>query len=333
MNIYDVSKRAGVSIATVSRVLNQGPGVSAKTRDKVLSVIAESGYQPNAFARGLGLNSMRTIGLLCADVADPFLAQAISHLERMLRDKGYGCLLCCTGYARENREKCLALLIEKRVDGVVFVGSNFVRRQPEENQYILDAAKLLPVMIVNGALNGDNIYCTLCDDEQASFDATARMIQAGRRAPVYLYHIETYASERKLKGFRRALEESGLAAREEAMRLITGEPLEAARELLTQLDASGYAFDAVLTSDDALAVGALKYAAQKGRRVPDDLAIIGYNNSALSRCSEPELSSIDNQLESLCAHTVVTLMGVLQGQNMPKTTIFNAQIIERRSTP
>ena len=97
MNIYDISKRAGVSIATVSRVLNNSPHVSQATRDRVMKVIEDSGYVPNAFARGLGLNSMQTIGLLCPNASDPYLAQALAFLERALRSKGYDCLLTCTG--------------------------------------------------------------------------------------------------------------------------------------------------------------------------------------------------------------------------------------------
>ena len=97
MNIYDVSEHAGVSIATVSRVLNGNPNVSEKTREKVLKVMDELGYTPNVFARGLGLNTMKTIGIMCSDSSDPYLAGAIYYLERGLRAHGYDAILCCTG--------------------------------------------------------------------------------------------------------------------------------------------------------------------------------------------------------------------------------------------
>ncbi len=130
MNIYDISQLAGVSIATVSRVINGSDRVSARTRQKVLRVIEENGYTPNAFARGLGLNTMHTVGLLCADSSDPYLAQAVYNLEQELRLNGYDCLLCCTGYARETKEKYLDLLLSKRVDGLIFVGSQFTESAP-----------------------------------------------------------------------------------------------------------------------------------------------------------------------------------------------------------
>ena len=105
MNIYDISEKAGVSIATVSRVLNHNSHVSPKTREKVLKVMRENGYVPNAFARGLGLNTMKTIGLLCPNAADPYLAQALAYLERAFSESGYNCLLACTGRELEAREK------------------------------------------------------------------------------------------------------------------------------------------------------------------------------------------------------------------------------------
>src|SRR5699024_6113663 len=97
MNIYDISKKAGVSIATVSRVLNDSAKVSAATRQRVLDVIRETNYMPNAFARSLGLNSMYTVGLLCSDPSDVYQAQAVCYLERELRNHSYTSMLCCTG--------------------------------------------------------------------------------------------------------------------------------------------------------------------------------------------------------------------------------------------
>ena len=154
LNIYDISRLAGVSIATVSRVLNDSDRVSPRTREKVLRVIEENGYEPNAFARGLGLNTMHTVGLLCADAGDPYLAQAVNDLERRLRKSGYDSLLCCTGYEREDKEKYVSLLLQKRVDGLVLVGSHFVEREEAGNDYIHRAAEKAPVVLLGGELTG-----------------------------------------------------------------------------------------------------------------------------------------------------------------------------------
>ena len=151
MNIYDVSKKAGVSIATVSRVLNGNANVSDKTKNKVLVAMKELDYTPNIFARGLGLNTMKTIGIMCSDSSDTYLANAVYYLEQELRRHNYDSILCCTGQDSETKKKYLDLLISKRVDGIILAGSQFVLNQPgSDNRYILNAAKEVPIVLANG---------------------------------------------------------------------------------------------------------------------------------------------------------------------------------------
>ena len=134
MTIYDISKKAGVSIATVSRVLNGSTNVKPRTRKKVMDIIEQYGYKPNAFARGLGLNSMKTIGILCADASDLYLAKAIYYIEQKLRENGYHSVLCCTGYEIETKKESVNLLLSQHVDAIVMIGSNFIMNTPEDNQ-------------------------------------------------------------------------------------------------------------------------------------------------------------------------------------------------------
>lgn len=105
MNIYDISRKAGVSIATVSRVLNGSDKVREATKQKVLAVMNETDYTPNVFARGMGLNSMRTIGIMCPDVSDAYTANSVYYAEQNLRAFGYDTLLICSGYELENKKK------------------------------------------------------------------------------------------------------------------------------------------------------------------------------------------------------------------------------------
>src|SRR3712207_3563107 len=114
VNIYDVSRHAGVSIATVSRVLNGSDKVAAKTRARVLSSMEALGYQPNVFARGLGLGSMKTIGMMVTDASDTFLAKLVYHTELVLKSHGYSAILSCTGTKTEDKQKALAELMRKQ---------------------------------------------------------------------------------------------------------------------------------------------------------------------------------------------------------------------------
>ena len=331
MNIYDVSKKANVSIATVSRVLNGNPNVSDKTRAKVLAVMEQLGYTPNVFARGLGLNTMRTIGIMCSDSSDLYLANAIYYLERDLRSNGYDAILCCTGYELETKQKYFDLLCSKRVDAIILAGSKFVEIKPRDNTYILDAAAKIPIMLVNGYLEGENIYSTVCDDQAAVYQAASRLIQSGRRKLLYVYTSTSYSGINKLQGFKNALADAGISESPEYIRQCAKD-ITAARELFLSLRKEGLEFDAVITSDDSLAAGAVKYANTMGISIPDELSIIGYNNSILSLCSDPELTSIDSKVEALCTTTVNTLMGVFSGGNVTSRTPIAADLIKRETT-
>lgn len=332
MNIYDVSKQAGVSIATVSRVINGNPNVSDRTRKKVLAVMEELGYTPNVFARGLGLNTMKTIGIMCSDASDLYLANAISYLERELRANEYDAILCCTGYNLENKKKYLELLLSKRVDGVIMAGSKFIESTREDNEYILNAARQVPVMLVNGRLEGKNIYSILCDDYTAVYQAVTKLIRSGRRRILYLYTSVSYSGNNKRRGYQNASMDAGLGNLEN-MIYQCPKDIAYSRDLLSDLYRQGLKFDAVMTSDDTLAVGALKFAASTGLKVPEDLSIIGYNNSLLSRASEPELTSVDTKIEALCTTTISTLMSVFNGgKNVPNWITISAELIKRYTT-
>ena len=309
MNIYDVSKKAGVSIATVSRVLNGSPNVSERTRTLVLQVMDELGYTPNVFARGLGLGTIQTIGIMCSDSSDPYLAHAIYYLEQGLRGYGYDSILCCTGSSLKTKQKYFELLHSKKVDALILAGSKFIEMNPDDNNYIIEAAKELPVLLVNGYLEGDNIYCTLCDDRSATHHAAGKLIASGCRNILYLYTSHSYSGKNKLS-----------------------KNVLASRDLLMQLHQKGVFFDAVLASDDTLAVGAVKYAHAVKRSIPDDFSIIGYNNSVYAVCTDPELTSIDSRVEALCSTAITTLMGVFNGVSVPSRTNIAADLIKRATT-
>ena len=331
MNIYDVSKHAGVSIATVSRVLNGNPNVSEKTRNKVMNVMAELGYTPNVFARGLGLNTMQTIGIMCSDSSDPYLANAIYYLERALRSFEYDAILCCTGYDLDAKQKYFNLLRSKRVDAIILAGSKFVEMRPKDNSYLIEAAKDLPLMLVNGYLEGENIYSTLCDDHAAMHYAATGLLKSGRRRILYLYTSYSFSGVNKMEGYKDAYRDFGLPLNESLI-CQCAKDISVARDTLLGLHGQGLEFDAVITSDDSLAVGAVKYAHEAGISIPDQLSVIGYNNSLLSRCTDPEITSIDSKVEALCTTTINTLMGVFSGMNVPSRTTIASDLIKRQTT-
>ena len=199
MNIYDIAELAGVSIATVSRVLNDSPNVAEKTKLRVRRIMEEHSYVPSGFSRGLGLNAMKTIGLICPDAADDYMAKAVACLERSLRDCGYDCILCCSGYGYEDCQIAVSALVRRRVDALVLIGSVYADNDPDSERvnYIREAAAQAPVFMVNGYVRGDNICCAVCDDYEASRAAVTEMIASGRRKILFLADIDTVSTNLK----------------------------------------------------------------------------------------------------------------------------------------
>lgn len=335
MNIYDISEKTGVSTATVSRVLNRSANVSEKTRAKVLAAIEEYGYTPNVFARGLGLNTMKTVGIMCADSSDPYLARAVYYIEQELRKNNYDALLSCTGYKLENKAKSMNMMLSKRVDAVILVGSNYVEATDDKNDYIKKAAANVPVMLVNGVLRHPNIYCTLCDDKSAIYEVTDSFIRSGRKNLLYLYNSTSFSGKAKLDGFRSAVKDSGSLIESEYIHYINDHDITVhkVKEIIAGIAEKGVKFDGVITSDDILAVGVVKYAKSAGIKIPDELYVAGYNNFDISECCDPELTTVNNKLESLCHQCVSTLMKVFaDDRSVPKEAVFSAEILERDTT-
>ncbi len=333
MTIYDISEKAGVSIATVSRVLNGSQSVSEKTRQKVLDVIEQYGYTPNAFARGLGLNTMKTIGIMCADSSDLYLAKAVYYIEQKLRTHGYDSLLCCTGYDLESKAASMNLLITKKVDSIILVGSNFAYEKDPDNRYIAEAAAQVPVMLLNAALDIPNVYSVMSDDYTSIYEATKQMLLSGIRDILYFYNSYSYSGKKKLAGFLAAMEEYAQPGNGSFTEYYHGshEDIHAMVRHLKAAQANGQ-FQGIIAADDTLGLAAVKYAVEMGYQIPKDFSIISYNNSMLAHCCEPELTSIDNKLETLCQHLITTLLGVLEGKEMPKKTIFSGELVRRGTT-
>lgn len=337
VTIYDISREAGVSIATVSRVLNGSELVSEKTRRRVMEVIERRGFTPNVFARGLGLNTMNTVGLLCANINDPPIARAVFYLQRFFRRQGYATMLLCTEDDIDTRRKSVEQLLCKRVDAIVLCGSHFVEQEDARNDYLRAAAQTVPVVLLIGALDAPGLYSILPDDRFNEAEAVGVLLDAGARRVMHLYHSRSYAGKRKLDGWRDAHERRGLVPDE---RLIVGVPehpepeqqLLAAEKVLRDAAASGVNFDAVAASNDSLAVAALRYAHARGLSVPDELQIIGFDATTLSLCTTPTLSTVDTRLDAVCSACVDAVMSVLSGTPPAPFQLFPGRLLLRAST-
>lgn len=326
ITIYDIAKQCNVSIATVSRVLNGSNRVSEKTRKRILSVMQEMGYKPNPFARGLGLDSMKIVGVICTDVADIFYAHAVSMLEEGLRKHGLDVMLSNTGDDTGRNGKYITDMTAKHVDAIITIGTPFSSEQ--DIRQLQKAAKTIPVITINNDYHLPRMYSVVCNEREGMRYLIHVLADKGCHAPVYLYDVLTYSGRHKLDGFTLGCKEQGWDISDERLRRIP-RTLEDAERTIDELVARSFAFDAIITSEDVLAVGAQRASLRHKRSIP----IIGWNNSILAQCATPTLSSIDNKLRSLCAAAVNIVISLTENKDdgVPVRTEFSAELVERES--
>ncbi len=322
MNIYEIAEKAGVSIATVSRVLNGGEKVSPKTAARIKGIIKEEGYRPNAFARGLTTASMRLVGVLCTDLRDSFYAEAVALLQAELRRRGFDTLLGCTGNEEEGICKQFSYMAAKQTDAVFAIGSGFLLAEGA----LKEAAKRAPLILINAKIEGENIYSVYCDEVDAVEGAVYRLLKSGAKSFCFLQNEDSAGGHRKEEGFFRGIAQGEIEP--EKVRMLTVEnSVEGGALAIEGLLREGFCPDAVLAAEDLIAIGAQKALLQKGL----SRFVVGCDNSSLCECATPTLTSIDNHLEILCREAVAIMRAILKKETPPSEFVCHATLVLRES--
>lgn len=329
MNIYEIAEKAGVSIATVSRVINNNPNVRPETREKVERVLKEMNYTPNAIARSLAVKATKTIGVLTSDVRDSYYANAIYTIEREFGELGYNVILSNTGGAIKKKREYIKIMLEKKVDGIILVGSVF--KEKGSNKHITDAASKVPVVMLNSVLSADNIYSVACDDAKGTGYIVEWLYERGRRNIVYFYDVKSFSGLAKIRGFSEAMKKKQLAVGKNTLIQVQS-GIEGGYEGIKYLEENKIAYDAIVASEDLIAAGALKGLIKAGKKVPEEVSVFGYNNSQISRCTTPELSTVDNKVDMLASEAVKVLYGVLKGEKIAPKRVFAPELVIRASS-
>ena len=293
----------------------------------------ENEYIPNAFARGLGLGTMKTVGIICPNISDTYMAKAISYLENSLHDHGYDCILGCSGFKQEEKESYVKLLLSKKIDTLVLVGSTYAGNGRDEfdTDYIREAAEQTPVFMINAKVTGANIYCTYADDFRATYEVTKAFLRRGKEKILFMYDSDSFSGSQKMAGYEAALQDAGYPIRGE-LKFKTRNEIEYTKDMLLEYNRV-LDFDSVLATEDGIAIGAIKYAKIKGFSIPEDLAITGYNNSILAISCEPELTSVDSKLGVMCKNTVDRMVELLEHEHqIEKNVCVPCEIVRRCTT-
>lgn len=305
MNIYDIAREAGVSITTVSRVLNNKANVSEKTRRKIQEVLERHSYQPSAIARGLVSGTMKTVAILMVDVRTPHYAMTAFTMEQKLSKLGYMVLLCNTGENREDWKRYLRELYERKADGIILVGS--IYKQLEEDD-ALDLVRGIPIVMSNGKIDRENVYSVMVDEGRGIELATEHLYRRGHRKIAYVKDKQTESAERKKNGYLRKMSELGFPEEDRTVCEIEY-TAEAGARIALSLHDKGY--DAVVFGEDLTAVGAVNGLLDAGIAVPGEMAVTGCNNSEYATLCRPGLTSINNKAEVLSELSVQLLVDIL----------------------
>jgi DNA-binding LacI/PurR family transcriptional regulator len=328
MNIYEIAKKAGVSIATVSRVINNSPNVKQETKERVEAVLREYSYTPNAIARSLVTKATHTIGVLTSDVRDSYYANAIYTIEQKFRELGYNVILCNTGLEVGQKKEYLQIMLQKKVDGIILVGSVF--KEKTNNRHIYDVAVHVPVVMLNSYLPGDNIYSIVCDDERAILDVVELLNWKGHQDIVYMYDVESFSGIAKIEGFKKGMKKNNLTFDNSNM-IKVHQGIQGGYEGVERLESQRKRYTAILTSEDIIAVGVLKKLREMGKKVPHDVAVFGFNNSQYALCTVPELSTVDNKVNDMALGAVQILYDVLQGKQVTSKITVTPELVIRGS--
>jgi len=325
--IKDVAKLAGVSVATVSRVINSSPKASDASRQAVQSAMASLNYHPNANARALAQQSTETIGLVVGDVSDPFFGAMVKAVEQVAYHTG-NFLLIGNGYHNEQKERrAIEQLMRHRCAALV------VHAKSIPNAELAGLMDQMPGMVlINRILPGYEQRCVALDDRYGAWLATRHLIQQGHTKIGYLCSNHAISdAEDRLQGYYDALRENGLPCND---RLVTwGEPDESGGEqAMTELLGRGRHFTAVACYNDSMAAGAMGVLNDNGIEVPGEISLIGFDDVLISRYVRPRLTTVRYPIVTMATQAAELALALAKEQPLPEIThLFSPTLVRRHS--
>jgi LacI family transcriptional regulator len=329
VNIADVAREAGVSAQTVSRALNNKGEISAETRVRVLEIVERLGYRPNTLARGLVTQKTSTLGLVVPDIANPFFSEVARGAEDAAYQAGYSMLLCNAMEDPAREVEALRTLEAQRVDGIILCSSRL-----SEGEFGAMMARLPTVILVNRESSGNDLKSVCIDDEAGARCATQHLLHTKHRSIAFLAGPPaSHSGLRRAQGYQRALSEAGMPF-DSALSVRCTPHLEGGYNAARQLLACRPEIDAFLCYNDLVAVGALQACAAQGRRVPEDIAVVGCDDILLAGLVTPPLTTLRSDKRTLGAEAVRLLLRKLAGcAGSCDNVVLQPELIVRASAP
>lgn len=324
--IYDVAERAGVSIATVSKVLNNTGNISDRTKKKVIKVMQELGYHPNSLAAALTGKKTFTIGVLVPDIANPFFAEVSRALENYARETGYAIILCSTDYQLEREQYYLDLLMKKQVDGII------IATEPKDlNAFQTLQSRDIPFLMFSIDHLALSSHVVTTDDIRGGYLAGRYLLDKGHRRLAIIAELNRPSGRLRLEGFRRALSDHGIEL-DQRFIIDSISKIEDAKIASQKILHLSERPTAVFATTDLIAVVFMNEARKTNVSVPEDISVIGFDNTIHAEIADPGLTTIAQPIDELARYAIYKLLESIENPQIPSHRIMlTPSLIERES--
>lgn len=319
VKIVDVAREANVSVATVSRVVNNIPLVNEETKERVLEAIKKTGYKPNAIARSLKIQKTNTLGIMIPDITNPMYTEMVRGAEDVCGIYNYNIILSNTDFDKEKEMNSLNVLVEKQCDGIIYVGKDLTEDMRKE---LLDA----PSEIVLGCVPDESgeISGVLIDNEMGAYDLAIECLKRGHRSFAVLYDDQKdgYICQKRLAGIKRALEEYNLELDEDLIFYGSLNSVYSGYQMMDSAIKTGKPFTTAFCFNDQLALGAMRAAEDNGLKVPEDVSIAGFNNYWIAEWTSPKISTVGQPMYDIGAIATRMLIKMCEKEERETKTVF-----------
>jgi len=325
--LADVARKVGVSEATVSRVLNDKPGVSDATREKILTALDVLGYERPSKLRG---ERARLVGLVLPELQNPIFPAFAEVVGSALAERGYTPVLC-TQTAAVTEADYVELLLQQQVSGVVFAGGLYTQADAPHDHYRRLTARKLPTVLVNAPIAGLGFATVSCDDATAAEQAVGHLLSLGHtRIGLLLGPADHVPSRRKLAAALATAEAAGvpIPAERIAHSLYSLEAAQASAGRLIRAGVTG-----IVCASDPMALGAIRAVRRAGRTVPGDVSVVGFDDSALMSCTDPPLTTVRQPIDAMGRLVIELLVSQIAGSAVAhEEMLFEPELVVRSST-
>ncbi len=340
VTIVQIARESGVSIATVSRVLNGTAPVSESTRKKVEAVIQRNAYTPNSFARGLINRQSMTLGIIMPDISNPYFAGMFQEMEKAAFEAGYSVILCNTAFRSEEAQDatrretdCFQMMLNKQVDGVLIAGgqADLVHVAPEYKTALQCLCAHIPTVVLGGAIPGVDCLFIQRERGQGVFSAVNYLAALGHRRIAFVGgEKDVEITEARLSAYINALNALKLPYYPELIALSDYYAPDGYAAVCSLLSKKAD-FTALLAMNDHVAMGAYRVLADEGLSVPKDVSVISCDQFFTADYFIPRLTSIDQHNERFGRFTVNALLGIMSGVNESVLVTHRPELVVRES--